>query len=181
MVCRATICLFQCQFQHNGAVVADINPVMHRLHHIISIHRKAGFGNHKIIQPLILFRIAPILIGMGLAGGFCRILGIQEMLRSAQEGLGAFQPIQNRFLKSFLHHVPTACLTAITFPAILFATDHVLSGALGFAIAVLLSLKKKSDCCGCRKLCSCIFSKATHKTHIIEKKSPHICSKTDVR
>ena len=54
------------------------------------------------------------------------------------------KPIKNRFLMSFLHYVPTACLTAMTFPAILYATDHIASGALGFAVAVLLSLKKKS-------------------------------------
>lgn len=54
------------------------------------------------------------------------------------------KPIQNRFLKSFLHYVPTACLTAMTFPAILYATENVISGAIGLAVAVLLSLKKKS-------------------------------------
>ena len=54
------------------------------------------------------------------------------------------KPIRNRFVMSFLHYVPTACLTAMTFPAILYATDHVVSGALGFAVAVALSLKKKS-------------------------------------
>lgn len=54
------------------------------------------------------------------------------------------KPIQNRFLKSFLHYVPTACLAAMTFPAILFATDHVISGAIGLAVAVLLALKRKS-------------------------------------
>lgn len=54
------------------------------------------------------------------------------------------KPIQNRFLKSFLHYVPTACLTAMTFPAILSATVHMVSGAIGFAVAILLALKKKS-------------------------------------
>lgn len=54
------------------------------------------------------------------------------------------KPIQNRFLKSFLHYVPTACLTAMTFPAILYATENMISGAIGLVIAVLLSLKKKS-------------------------------------
>ncbi|MBE7001752.1 MAG: AzlD domain-containing protein [Ruminococcaceae bacterium] len=54
------------------------------------------------------------------------------------------KPIENRFLKSFLHYVPTVCLTAMTFPAILSATEHMISGALGLIIAVLLSLKKKS-------------------------------------
>lgn len=54
------------------------------------------------------------------------------------------KPIHNRFMKSFLHYVPVSCLTAMTFPAILSATEHAVSGALGLAIAVLLSLKKKS-------------------------------------
>ena len=54
------------------------------------------------------------------------------------------KPIKNRFLKSFLHYVPTACLTAMTFPAILYATEHMICGALGLAVAVALSLWKKS-------------------------------------
>lgn len=54
------------------------------------------------------------------------------------------KPINNRFIKSFLHYVPTACLAAMTFPAILTATENMISGALGLAVAVLLSLKKKS-------------------------------------
>lgn len=54
------------------------------------------------------------------------------------------KPIRSRFLRSFLHYVPTACLTAMTFPAILTATDHVVSGAAGFVVGVLLALKNKS-------------------------------------
>ena len=54
------------------------------------------------------------------------------------------KPIRSRFLRSFLHYVPAACLTAMTFPAILYATDHVLSGALGLAVAVVLALFNKS-------------------------------------
>ena len=54
------------------------------------------------------------------------------------------KPIKSRFLRSFLHYVPVACLTAMTFPAILYTTDHLISGAVGLALAVLLALKKKS-------------------------------------
>lgn len=54
------------------------------------------------------------------------------------------KPIQSRFLRSFLHYVPVACLTAMTFPAILYTTDHLVSGAVGLALAVLLALRKKS-------------------------------------
>ena len=54
------------------------------------------------------------------------------------------KPIRSRFLRSFLHYVPTACLTAMTFPAILYATDHMISGVAGLLVGVLLALKNKS-------------------------------------
>lgn len=54
------------------------------------------------------------------------------------------KPIRSRFLRSFLHYVPTACLTAMTFPAILYTTDHVVSGAAGLLVGVLLAMKNKS-------------------------------------
>ncbi len=54
------------------------------------------------------------------------------------------KPIRSRFLRSFLHYVPTACLTAMTFPAILYATDHVISGAIGLVVGIVLALKNKS-------------------------------------
>ena len=54
------------------------------------------------------------------------------------------KPIKSRFVRSFLHYVPTACLTAMTFPAILYATEHILSGAMGLVVGILLVLKKKS-------------------------------------
>ncbi len=54
------------------------------------------------------------------------------------------KPITNRFLRSFLYYVPVACLTAMTFPAILYATENVVSGAVGLAVALLLALNKRS-------------------------------------
>ena len=54
------------------------------------------------------------------------------------------KPIRSRFLRSFLHYVPTACLTAMTFPAILYATDHIVSGAAGLLAGVILAFKNKS-------------------------------------
>lgn len=54
------------------------------------------------------------------------------------------KPIQSRFIRSFLHYVPPACLAAMTFPAILSATEHAISGAIGFVVAIALSLGKKS-------------------------------------
>jgi branched-subunit amino acid transport protein len=54
------------------------------------------------------------------------------------------KPIRSRFLRSFLHYVPVACLTGMTFPALLYATEHIISGVVGLAIAVLLAFKNKS-------------------------------------
>ena len=41
--------------------------------------------------------------------------------------------IRSPFIKSFLYYVPYACLAAMTFPAILKATDSIISGAAGFS------------------------------------------------
>lgn len=67
------------------------------------------------------------------------------------------KPIQNRFLKSFLHYVPAACLAAMTFPAILSATENWISGAIGLAVAVLLALCKKSLIVVAVASCAAVF------------------------
>ena len=54
------------------------------------------------------------------------------------------KPIRSRFLKSFLHYVPYACLTAMTFPAILTSTTFVISGAAALIAAVVLAFRGKS-------------------------------------
>lgn len=67
------------------------------------------------------------------------------------------KPIRNRFLKSFLHYVPAACLTAMTFPAILTATDNLISGAIGLLIGIVLALKKKSLIVVAVASCTAVF------------------------
>ena len=67
------------------------------------------------------------------------------------------KPIRNRFVKSFLHYVPAACLTAMTFPAILYATENMISGAVGLALAVLLALRKKSLIVVAVASCAAVF------------------------
>ena len=52
--------------------------------------------------------------------------------------------IENQFIKSFLYYIPFAVLSAMTFPAILYATDSILSAAVGFAVAILFAWKDKS-------------------------------------
>ena len=54
------------------------------------------------------------------------------------------KPIKSRFFRSFLHYVPYACLTAMTFPAILGDTASVLSGAAALLGAVVLAYLNQS-------------------------------------
>ena len=52
--------------------------------------------------------------------------------------------IRSRFVLSFLHYVPFAVLSAMTIPAIFYATDYRLSAVLGFAVAMILSYFEQS-------------------------------------
>ena len=54
------------------------------------------------------------------------------------------KPIRSVFLRSFLRYVPYACLTAMTFPAILTSTQSPLGGIGALTVAVLLALRGKS-------------------------------------
>ena len=54
------------------------------------------------------------------------------------------KPIKSRFLKSFLHYVPYACLTAMTFPSILTSTATMISGTAALIVAVILAYRGKS-------------------------------------
>lgn len=47
--------------------------------------------------------------------------------------------IRSRFLNSVLYYIPYAVLSAMTFPAIFFATGDVISSSVGTVIALLLA------------------------------------------
>ncbi len=47
--------------------------------------------------------------------------------------------IESRFVKDFLYYVPYAVLSAMTIPAVFYATDSVLSAAVGVAVAVVMA------------------------------------------
>ena len=52
--------------------------------------------------------------------------------------------IKNKFVKSFLYYVPYATLAAMTFPAILYAADYMISSLVGFIVALILAIRGKS-------------------------------------
>ena len=52
--------------------------------------------------------------------------------------------IKSRFIRSFLAYVPCACLAAMTFPAILYATNTLISGIAALTVALIAALCKRS-------------------------------------
>ena len=67
------------------------------------------------------------------------------------------KPIRSRFLKSFLHYVPYACLTAMTFPAILTASQTIWGGAAALVVGVLLAFRGKSLLTVSLACCAAVF------------------------
>ena len=59
--------------------------------------------------------------------------------------LAAFRRrINSRFIRSFLYYVPYAVLSAMTFPAILYATGSLSSACAALAVALALAWMEKS-------------------------------------
>lgn len=54
------------------------------------------------------------------------------------------KPIKSRILRSFLYYVPYACLTAMTFPAILTSAGTLAAGIGALAVAAVLAYFGKS-------------------------------------
>ena len=67
------------------------------------------------------------------------------------------KPIKSRFIRSFLHYVPYACLTAMTFPAILSSTASVFSGAAALIVAVVLAFRGRSLIVVALGSCAAVF------------------------
>ncbi len=54
------------------------------------------------------------------------------------------KPIESQFIRSFLHYIPYAILSAMTVPYIFYATTHFWSAFAGTIAAVFLAWKNKS-------------------------------------
>lgn len=53
------------------------------------------------------------------------------------------QKIKNRFIRSLLHYIPFAVLTAMTVPAIFYSSAHTVSAIVGTLAAVILAYCKR--------------------------------------
>ena len=51
--------------------------------------------------------------------------------------------IENTFIRSFLYYIPYAVLAAMTFPAVIYSTGNVISGAIGLLVGALLAFFNK--------------------------------------
>lgn len=65
--------------------------------------------------------------------------------------------IKNTYIQSFLTYIPYAVLTAMTIPAVLTATDSVISAAVGLFVAIIFALWKKSLTTVAVAACAAVF------------------------
>ena len=56
----------------------------------------------------------------------------------------ANKKIENRFINSFLYYIPYTVLSAMTFPAALYTTGHIVSAIIGVVIAIIVATKNKN-------------------------------------
>lgn len=64
--------------------------------------------------------------------------------------------ITNRFILSFLHYIPYAVLSAMTVPAIFYATDTI-PAVVGFVVAVFFAWREKSLVTVAACSCAAVF------------------------
>ena len=65
--------------------------------------------------------------------------------------------IRSPFIKSFLYYVPYACLAAMTFPAILSATESPVSAAAALVVALGVALAGKGLVTVAACACATVF------------------------
>lgn len=82
--------------------------------------------------------------------------GVTYLIRMLPLALSR-KEITNKYIKSFLYYVPYACLAAMTFPAILYATASVYSALAGLFVAVIAAYKGKSLLTVALFACAAVF------------------------
>ena len=67
------------------------------------------------------------------------------------------QKINNRFIRSFLYYIPYAVLTAMTIPAIFYATTWWAGAAAGLVVAVIFAIRGKGLTTVAVAACAAVF------------------------
>jgi len=75
--------------------------------------------------------------------------------------------IENKFIRSFLYYIPYTVLSAMTFPAALYATGNIYAAALGLLVAILFAIKGKGLTVVAVASCITVFLVEIIMTYII--------------
>lgn len=65
--------------------------------------------------------------------------------------------LKNRFLRSFLYYIPYAVLGAMTFPAILYSTNSLISAGAGVVVAIIVAYFEKGLLAVAGAACSAVL------------------------
>lgn len=65
--------------------------------------------------------------------------------------------ITNKYINSFLHYIPYTVLAAMTFPASLYVTGHIITAVIGLFLSLILALKKCSLTVVAMSACVAVF------------------------
>ena len=80
---------------------------------------------------------------MNLWGAIAVMAAVTYLLRAVPL-VALRKRITNPWLLSFLYYVPYAVLTAMTIPAIIFATESRVSGLVALGVAVIVAVRRGS-------------------------------------
>ena len=80
---------------------------------------------------------------MNLWGAIAVMAAVTYLLRAVPL-VALRKRINNPWLLDFLHYVPFAVLTAMTIPAIIFATESRVSGLVALGVAVIVAVRRGS-------------------------------------
>lgn len=76
--------------------------------------------------------------------------------------------IENKFIRSFLYYIPYTVLSAMTFPAALYATGNIIAASLGLFVAILFAIKGKGLTVVAVASCVTVFLVEIVMTYIIQ-------------
>ena len=82
--------------------------------------------------------------------------GVTYLIRALPFAL-ITKKIENKTIRSFLYYIPYAVLSAMTVPAVFYATSNPVSALAGFAAAVIFSLKGCSLTTVAVIACACVY------------------------
>ena len=88
---------------------------------------------------------------------YLAIMAISTYLVRAIPFALASRKIENTFIKSFLCYIPYAVLSAMTFPAVFYATKNPITAVVGVVIAVILAIFKRGLMTVAIAACSGVF------------------------